>query len=100
MARDAGLPEEVIRAVHVGRQPTFADSDDDGGDEICWRFCRRLLDREKVDDELYAATRARFGEAGVADLVHTCGFYSLVSMTLNTFEVQLPDGVSPPFPAG
>ncbi len=99
MARDAGLPEEVIRAVHAAAEPTFADSDDDGGDETCWRFCRRLLDREKVDDELYAAAKARFGEAGVADLVHTCGFYSLVSMTLNTFEVQLPDGVAPPFPA-
>ena len=99
MARDAGLPEEVIRAVHVAERPTFADSHDDDGDQTCWEFCRRLLDREKVDDELYAKARERFGEAGVADLVHTCGFYSLVSMTLNTFEVALPDGVSPPFPA-
>lgn len=99
MARDAGLPEEVIRAVHSGGEPTFADSDDDGGDEICWRFCRRLLDREQVDEELYAATRDRFGEAGVADLIAACGFYTLVSMTLNTFDVQLPEGASPPFPA-
>ena len=38
-------------------------------------------------------------EAGVADLIHTCGFYTLVSMTLNTFEVALPDGVEAPFPA-
>lgn len=99
MARDAGLPEEVIRAVHVGASPTFADSNDDGGDEVCWRFCRTLLAREKVDDDLYAATRDRFGEAGVADLIHACGFYTLVSMTLNTFEVELPDGAVPPFPA-
>lgn len=98
MARDAGLPEEVIRAVHRGGQPTFADSDDDGGDETCWRFCRRLLAREQVDDGLYTATRNRFGEAGVADLISTCGFYTLVSMTLNTFEVALPEGAAPPFP--
>ncbi len=99
MARDEGLPEEVIRAVHKGDRPTFADSDDDGGDETCWRFCRTLLDREKVGDDLYAATRARFGESGVADLIHACGFYTLVSMTLNTFEVQLPEGETNPFPA-
>ena len=99
MARDAGLPDEVIRAVHRGQRPTFADSDDEGGDETVWRFCRPLLDREPVDDETYAAAKARFGEAGVADLVHTCGFYSLVSMTLNTFDVPLPDGTPPPFPA-
>lgn len=100
MAREAGLAEEVIQAVRAGRRPSFADSGgDDQGDEICWRLCRRLLDRERIDDELYAEARGRFGEAGVADLVHTCGFYTLVSMTLNTFDVQLPDGVEPPFPA-
>ena len=95
MARDAGLPEDVIQAVKVGEEPTFTDD----GDEVCWRFCRPLLDREKVDDATYAATVARFGEPGVADLITTCGFYTLVSMTLNTFEVELPEGATYPFPA-
>ena len=99
MARDAGLPEEVIAAIKVGEEPTFSDSDDDDGDRICWAFCRILLDRRKVDDATYAATVARFDEAGVADLINACGFYTLVSMTLNTFEVQLPEGAQPPFPA-
>ena len=93
-------PRRSIRAVQTwGTARPSPTPTTTGGDETCWEFCRRLLDREKVDDELYATAKARFGEAGVADLVHTCGFYSLVSMTLNTFEVALPDGVSPPFPA-
>lgn len=95
MARDAGLPEEVISAVKVGAEPAFIDD----GDERCWRFCRLLLDREKVDDATYEATVARFGEPGVADLISACGFYTFVSMTLNTFEVPLPAGATPPFPA-
>ncbi len=95
MARDAGLPENVIQAIKVGAEPDFSDD----GDEIAWRFCRTLLDREKVGDALYSATVDRFGEPGVADLINTCGFYTLVSMTLNTFEVQLPGGAQPPFPA-
>lgn len=103
MARDAGLPEEVIQAVKIGHQPTFADSDDDvdgiGGDMTCWRFCRTLLDRQPVDDDLYGAAVSRFGEAGVGDLINACGFYTLVSMTLNTFQVELPEGAEPPFPA-
>lgn len=98
MARDAGLPEEVIQAIKVGERPTFADSGDNR-DEVCWRFCRTLIDRAPVDDELYAAAVDAFGEAGVADLICTCGFYTLVSMTLNTFQVQLPEGAEPPFPA-
>ena len=97
MARDAGLPEEVIAAVKVAAEPTFADSVDDDGDRICWQFCRTLLAREKVDDHLYQRAVARFGEPGVGDLITACGLYTMVSMTLNTFEVQLPDGATPPF---
>ena len=93
MARDAGLPENVISAIKDGVEPTF----DDDGDEIAWRFCRLLLDRERVDDETYRRAVDRFGEPGVADLITACGFYTLVSMTLNTFEVPLPEGATPPF---
>jgi len=99
MARQAGVPEEVIAAVKIGREPTFVDSGDEDGDAACWRFCRALLDRRTIDDQVYGATVARFGESGVADLVTACGFYTLVSMTLNTFEVELPAGAEPPFPA-
>lgn len=95
MARAAGLPQEVIDAVKVGAEPSFVDA----GDEVCWRFCRSLLDRRHIDKALYDATVERFGEAGVADLITTCGFYTMVSMTLNTFEVELPQGAEPPFPA-
>ncbi len=93
MARDAGLPEGVIQAIKAGTEPTF----DDDGDEAAWRFCRALLARERIDDERYRRTVEVFGEAGVADLITACGFYTLVSMTLNTFEVPLPAGAEPPF---
>lgn len=98
MARDAGLPEEVIAAIKRGERPTFEDSDDDRGDEIAWKFCRKLLDRDKVDDATYGAAVERFAEPGVGDLINACGFYTLVSMTLNTYEVELPAGAQPPFP--
>ena len=73
MARDAGLPEAVIQAIKVGDEPAF--------------------------EATYAAAVAIHGEEGVADLIHTLGYYVLVCMTLNTFEVQLPAGALPPFPA-
>ena len=95
MARDAGVPEAVIQAIKIGAEPTF----DHPADEICWRFCRTLHLNRRVHDETYASAVDTFGEVGVADLVNTCGFYTLVSMTLNAFDVDLPDGVAPPFPA-
>lgn len=95
MARDAGVPEAVIQAVKIGAEPSFASPID----EVCWRFCRTLHRERKVDSTTYAAAVEAFGESGVADLVNTCGFYTLVSMTLNAFEVDLPAGAEPPFPA-
>lgn len=95
MARDAGLPENVIQSIKVGEEPTF----DDEGDETAWRLCTTLHRDKRVDDATYAAAVAVHGEEGVADLIHALGFYVLVCMTLNTFEVPLPEGATPPFPA-
>jgi len=94
MARDAGLPEEVIQALKVGRPPEFTDE----GDEAAWNFCRVLHRERKVDDATYARAVEVFDESGVEDLVNACGLYTLVCMTLNTFEVDLPNGAIPPFP--
>lgn len=33
----------------------------------------------------------------LVDLVFTMGFYHQISMTLNAFNVPLPEGVAPPF---
>ncbi len=95
MARDAGLPENVIQSLKVGERPNF----DDEGDEAAWTFCSVLHADHKVDDATYARAVELFGESGVEDLINACGLYTLVCMTLNTFEVDLPDGATPPFPA-
>jgi 4-carboxymuconolactone decarboxylase len=42
---------------------------------------------------------AVLGETGVVELVGILGYYTLISMTINTFEVPLPDGAADPFPA-
>lgn len=95
MARDAGLPEDVIQALKIGVEPTFSDE----GDEAAWRFCDVLQRERKVDDATYARAVELFGEPGVEDLINACGLYTLVCMTLNTFEVDLPEGAVAPFPA-
>eukprot|EP00438_Fugacium_kawagutii_P029929 Skav232675 [mRNA] locus=scaffold698:311820:312474:+ [translate_table: standard] len=50
-----------------------------------------------VGGELYGCTlRDPVGRA-LVDLVFTMGFYHQISMTLNAFNVPLPEGVAPPF---
>jgi 4-carboxymuconolactone decarboxylase len=41
---------------------------------------------------LYDKAIELLGETGTVELVGLLGYYSLVSMTLNTFEVGLPEG--------
>jgi 4-carboxymuconolactone decarboxylase len=93
LARRAGVAAEVIAAIQERREPSFTDR----GEEIAWRFSRELLDRRRVGAATYEAARQHFGETGVMELVTLLGYYTLVSMTLNTFEVPLPEGQAEAF---
>jgi 4-carboxymuconolactone decarboxylase len=44
---------------------------------------------------VHAAAVRELGEAGVVELVGVLGYYTLVSMTLNAFEIGLPEGEAP-----
>ena len=94
MALEAGLPDEVIQAIKVGKIPEFADP----RDEACYKLCVALHRDHQVDDPTYAAAVEHFGERGVSELVNVSGYYTMVSMTLNTFRVELPEGAQLPFP--
>lgn len=94
LAEKAGVDAAVIEALRVGGTPAFADA----AESIAHRIATALLCEHRVDDALYAEGLERFGEAGMMELVATIGYYSLVSMTLNMFEIPLRDGMTDPFP--
>ena len=93
LAKAAGLPDDVIEAIRTGAVPTLARED--------LRVAYALVSEYFATNRLSAGTHERaiatFGEAGLVDLIGTVGYYSLVSMTLNVFEVALPEGATPPF---
>lgn len=93
MARDAGVPEDVIQAIKVGEQPTLTDT----GDIATYALATEMHQTHEVSQATFDAACAQFDETGVAELVGLCGFYGLVSMTLNTFDVDLPAGAEKPF---
>ena len=55
-----------------------------------------VVSAEGAPDALFDASVARFGRAGVLDLLALCGYYALLAMVLNTARPDLPDGVAPP----
>ncbi len=93
MARDAGVPEDVIAAIKVGDRPILSDA----GDTAAYDLATELHTTRAVSDASHAAAVAQFGQRGTAELIGLCGFYSLVSMTLNGFDVALPEGAQNPF---
>ncbi len=80
---------------------TAAEIDGLAGAEHAWSADDRLLialadelcDDDCVTDATYAGLAERWNEAELMELVVTAGFYRLVSGYLNTFGVQLDDGV-------
>ncbi len=46
----------------------------------------------------YAAAVGHFGESGIVELVTIIGYYCLISLTPNTFDVQLTERMTDAFP--
>mgnify|MGYP002785397234 FL=1 len=92
LALEAGLPAAILDAVAEGREPAGMDADQ----RLVWTFCTEMHRDRGVSDATYEATKARFGEGGVVDLIAVSGYYTLVGMTLNISRVPLPAGVPVP----
>jgi 4-carboxymuconolactone decarboxylase len=88
LAREVGLPEEVIEAVRTGA-PIETDNT---SYRAVHAFVTEYFATNRVSDATYAQVRAALGDEGVVDLVGLVGYYGLVSFTLNVFEVGLPEG--------
>lgn len=54
-----------------------------------------LLTDGRIGTELYERGTAQFGEQGMVELVGVLGYYCLVALTLNAFELGIPENVAP-----
>jgi 4-carboxymuconolactone decarboxylase len=86
VALSAGISPETTKAIAEGRRPA-AMTDDEA---MLYDFVTELLKNHKVGDATYARALARFGERGVVDTVGIVGYYTLLAMTLNTFQTPPP----------
>ena len=91
LARAAGIPEAVIEAIRAGADPELADPKA----RAVYAVARELHATRALAGATYAEAEAALGTTGLVDLVGILGYYTLVSMTLNAFEVPTPDGSRP-----
>lgn len=94
IAIDAGVPAAVAEDLRVGKVPVFEEPDD----RLIYEFATQLYDTKRVCDSTYDAAVQRFGHVVVINLVVLLGYYALVAMTLNTFDMRADGQSSLPFP--
>lgn len=91
IALAAGVPPDAVEAIRTGYAPTLEDP----VLSTVYQFCAALLSEHHVDDALYASAVGALGVDGVIDLVGILGYYSLISMTINAFNIPPPEGMQP-----
>jgi len=97
LALRAGVKPDVVAALAEGRRPERMTEEED----TLYTLCDELQRNQSVSDATYARAVARFGENGVIDTIGLTGYYTLLSMVMNTARTPLPDGAKAalaPFP--
>jgi 4-carboxymuconolactone decarboxylase len=93
MAIKAGIDPAAIEAIRTGATPKFTKSDE----QVVYDFATELVRTKRVSNETFERAKTELGQTSVIDMVGIIGYYSLVSVTLNAFELPLPDGEKEPF---
>lgn len=93
IAADAGLEPEIIEALRKNRTPVFSDPQA----EMVHAVTQTLTEQRGLPDALYDRAVRVLGKDMLVDLVGLCGYYTLISMTINVFGVGLPDGARAEF---
>ena len=97
IAIDEGFSAEMAQAIAEGRRPEGMLEEE----EVLYNFVTELQRNHSVSDATYARAVERFGEQGVVEAVSLVGYYTMISMILNTSRAPLPAGATPaltPFP--
>lgn len=90
-ARQHGVAPDVIEAIRERRTPNFAKEDEC----LVYDITQELNTTHRLSDATFKRGMEAFGEQQMVELISGVGFYAMVAMTLNAFDVQLPIGTKP-----
>jgi 4-carboxymuconolactone decarboxylase len=88
LALAAGMDPAIIDAIRDRRIPKF----DDPKAQVIYEVAKSLHEAHGLSKSLYDEAVKVLSERGIVEIIGLCGYYTLVSMTLNTFEFELPAG--------
>ena len=91
LALKGGLKAEIVKAVAEGRRPDGMAADE----QALYALVDEVHRNQSVSDATYAAARTAVGEPGVIDALGIVGYYTMLSLVMNTTRTPLPAGASP-----
>lgn len=92
VSRWVGIPEEKIEALTIGSNaPVFSEIE-----RLVLRFTEEMVQHHKTRDETFTALSQHFSYEELVELSIAVGCYMMVSIFLNTFEVDIEDQPSAP----
>ena len=97
LALQGGLKADIVKAVAEGRRPEAMAADE----QALYALVDEVHRTRSVSDATYAAARTAVGEQGVIDALGIVGYYTMLSIVMNTARTPLPAGATPalaPFP--
>jgi 4-carboxymuconolactone decarboxylase len=88
LALKGGMDPDIIDAIRDRRAPRFEDAKE----QMIYDVSRSLHEGHGLSNVLYDEAVKVLTERGLVEVIGLCGYYTMVSMTLNTFEFELPAG--------
>ncbi|WP_293448173.1 carboxymuconolactone decarboxylase family protein [Planktotalea sp.] len=92
IAQEVGVPAKAVEAISQAKRFTFSDAKM----QAVFDFAVELHLLKNVSDVTYDTALKALGLQSCVDLVGICGYYTMISMTINVFDV--PDGDGPMLP--
>jgi 4-carboxymuconolactone decarboxylase len=93
IAREQGVDREALENLRVGRAAVFKREDE----QAIYELAQELLNTHRVSDACYETARKILGERGVLDVVAVLGYYSMIAMSMKTFDMRPAAGEVNPF---
>jgi 4-carboxymuconolactone decarboxylase len=87
VAEHRGLSDEKLATIVAGQRPTDLSRQE----AVAYDFASAIVSGGVLPELIYRSAVEQFGKHGTAELSYLIGLYCLVSVTLNTFDVPVPD---------
>lgn len=91
IALAAGLDPATVADIAARNPPLLRDP----REAAVFEVSAALLSTARIPDPLYRRGVDILGERGMVELVAILGYYCMVSLTLNAFEIGLPENAAP-----